>query len=165
MKTKMKFNLPALLMLLALVCCASCSDDDEKTSPTGVSGPEAIATFKSYFYKDGHVNASRLEDFSATEWAVATDNNARACEVFIDITGLEAPLTGAFDYTYASPDGKCRIRLAGSAESDADAVYATFYIQIPECPEITKIHVADPSYFEGTNAGGDMATPGVPVIL
>lgn len=163
---KMKFNIQAILMLLVLttVFCTSCSDDDEKTSPSGATSQEAIAKFKSYFYKDGHVNASQLEDFSETEWAVATENNARACEVFIDITGLEAPLTGAFDYTYASSDGKCRIRLSGNAESDARAVYATFYIQIPECPEISKIHVADPSYFEGTN-GEDMAMPGVPVIL
>lgn len=147
-----------------LLVGSACSSDDEKTPASSVGSQEAIAKFKTYFYKDGKVNATQLDGFEATEWAVSTDNNARALEVFTDITGQEAPLTSSFDYTYAASDNQCRIRIAGTAQPGSDAVYATFYIQIPACPECDKIHVATPDYFKDIN-GGDTSQPGVPVIL
>ncbi len=147
-----------------LLLSSGCSSEDEKTPVTSVGSQEAIAKFKTYFYKDGKVNATQLDGFGTTEWAVVADNGARALEVFTDITGQEAPLTSSFDYTYAASDNQCRIRIAGTAEPGSDAVYATFYIQIPACPECDKIHVATLDYFNDIN-GGSTVQPGVPVIL
>lgn len=147
-----------------LLLFSGCSSDDEKNPAPAVGSQQAIAKFKTYFYKDGEVNATQLADFEATEWAVATDNGARVLEVFTDITGQEAPLTASFDYTYAASDNQCRIRIVGTAEPGQDAVYATFYIQIPACPECDKIHVATLDYFKDEN-GEDALQPGVPVIL
>ncbi len=166
MKTKTNIRPILFFLALAMAFCTSCSDDDGKTTPAGVTSQQAIAKFKSYFYKDGEANASRLPYFDDTEWAVATENNARATEIFTDITGIEAPLTAKYEYTYASADGKCRIRLAGGAEPNAGAVYATFYIQIPECPEFDKLYITTLDYFKGTNDGVNEGTTvnGYPVI-
>lgn len=166
MKTTISIRSMVFFLALTLIFSTSCSDDDEKTTPAGVTSEQAIAKFKSYFYKNGEANASQLPDFDAAEWAVATDNNARPTEIFADITGVEAPLTEKYEYSYASADGQCRIRLVGNAQPDANAVYATFYIQIPQCPEFDKLYIATRDYFKGTNDGTSDGTTvtGYPVI-
>lgn len=143
-----------------LVVLASCSSDDEKTPAQEVMSQQVVARFKSYFYQDGAVCAVKLDGYADTEWAVAIEDGKSACEIFTSITGMAAPLSTLYEYAYTSSDGECRIRLAGRAQPDAEALYATFYIQIPGCPEISKIHLGSADYFKGTNSGGE----GYPVL-
>lgn len=121
-----------------------------------------IARFKSYFYKeDGQVRANKLPSFSEKEWAVAAEDSNRPCEVFSDITGMEAPSDGKYDFTYRTEDGKCILRLVGTDQPKEDAAYAVLYVEIDECPEIGKIHIYTTEYFKDNNTN----MSGVPVIL
>ena len=153
------------VFMMALVLFSSCNHEEEVIGNEQTTSGQAIARFKSYFYKDGTVNASKLERHSETEWAVATDNGGRACEVFMDITGVETSLKGKYEYNYVSSDGKCSIRLTGNVRADEDAVYAVFYVQIPECPEFGKIYVTTREYFKEKNGEGVNSFDGVPVIF
>lgn len=140
----MKSMMYALMM--ALVLFSSCEDScDDCNEPTRA---DVTAKFKSYFYRDGDVYANKLEMCSNTEWAVAAENSGRACEVFKDITGKDAPLTENYGYDFRSSDGACRIVLEGS-KADKDGMYAVFRVSIPECPEITKIYVMTKEVFLG----------------
>lgn len=150
----MKSMMYALVMALFLF--ASCSKDEDVSESGKVNAEQVAKRFKSIFYKDGEVNAQKMEGFTITEWAVCAEESGRACEIFESITGEGAPLTEQYDYTYISPEGSCSIRLVGNARADKDAVYAVFYVQIPSCPELSKIYVATREYFNNEE--------GVPVI-
>lgn len=149
-----------VFVMTAALYLSSCSHEEETLLP-GVTSEQAVARFKSYFYKEGKINANKLENFSAKEWAVATDNSGRACEVFTDITGVEAPLTGNYEYSYSSADGKCIIRIVGTISPNKDAIYATLYIDMEDCPDFSKIYIVTKDYFNDSNEGSG----GVPVIL
>lgn len=59
-------------------------------------------------------------------------------------------LTDTYNYSYKSTDGKCEIRLEGKRIPE-NAIYGTLYINIPECPEITKLILAHPDFFKNVN--------------
>lgn len=140
---------------------ASCSHEEE-TMPTGATSEQVVARFKSYFYKeDGQVRANKLPGFLEKEWAVGAEDSARPCEVFSEITGVDAPLTGNYEYTYCSADGKCTLRLVGTDHPKEDAVYAVLYVEIADCPEISKINICITEYLKNDN----LSMSGVPVIL
>jgi len=151
MKTDFK-NAVSLLMSLAwtvmILFFSSCSNDDDPEPYH--SGEEAITNFRYYFYEKGKVNALRLDNFLETEWGVPLDNAGLACEVFNKITGVEALLTDKYSYSYKSEDGKCSLRIEGR-KSPEDAVYAILYIDIPDCPEFSKIIMGTPEYFKSAN--------------
>lgn len=140
---------------------ASCSHEEE-TMPTGATSEQVVARFKSYFYKeDGQVRANKLPGFLEKEWAVGAEDSTRPCEVFSEITGVDAPLTGNYEYTYCSADGKCTLRLVGTDHPKEDAVYAVLYVEIADCPEISKINICITEYLKNDN----LSMSGVPVIL
>lgn len=150
-----------VLVLVSAVMLASCSHEEEIV-PTGISSEQVVARFKSYFYEEnGQVRANKLPSFSVKEWAVATEKNYRPCEVFSDITGVEAPLAGKYDFTYRTSDGKCTLRLVGTDYPKEDAVYAVLYVEIEDCPDIGKIYIVATEYFMNDN----VSMSGVPVIL
>ena len=156
----MKFMMYVFMMVTVL--CSSCSKEEDSAGDGKPTPEQVIARFKSYFYRNGEVNATKATG-SIGEWVVVATESARAREVFEDITGKEAPLTEKYSYQYESPDGSCKIQLVGSDHADEKAVYATFIVQIPDCPEIRKILIVTPDYFKGTN--DDTQIEGVPVIL
>lgn len=150
-----------VLVLVSAVMLVSCSHEEEIV-PTGVSSEQVVARFKSYFYEEnGQVRANKLPSFLEKEWAVATEKNYRPCEVFSDITGVEAPLAGKYDFTYRTSDGKCTLRLVGTDHPKEDAVYAILYVEIEDCPDIGKIYIVATEYFMNDN----VSMSGVPVIL
>lgn len=150
-----------VLVLVSAVMLVSCSHEEEIV-PTGMSSEQVVARFKSYFYKeDGQVRANKLPSFLEKEWAVGAEDSARPCEVFSEITGVDAPLTGNYEYTYCSADGKCTLRLVGTDHPKEDAVYAVLYVEIEDCPEISKINICITDYLKNDN----ISMSGVPVIL
>lgn len=150
-----------VFVLVAAAVLASCSHEEE-TMPTGATSEQVVARFKSYFYKeDGQVRANKLPSFSEKEWAVGAEDSARPCEVFSEITGVDAPLAGKYDFTYRTSDGKCTLRLVGTDYPKEDAVYAVLYVEIEDCPEISKINICITDYLNNDN----LSMSGVPVIL
>lgn len=150
---KAGIRLIGLACAVLVVLFSSCSSDDDQKPEPYKTGEEAVATFRKYFYNQGNVNAIKLDDFLETEWAIPIDQAGKACELFTRLTGMEAALSDKYSYSYQSADGKCAIRIEGK-EIPEDAVYAVMYINIPECPDFSKVILAKPEYFEGTNAGG-----------
>lgn len=131
-------------------------------SNNGNNSTQVIARFKSYFYeRNGQVRANKLPGFSVKEWAVAAEKSNRPCEVFSDITGIEAPFSEKYDFTYRTEDGKCTLRLVGTGHPKEDAVFAILYAEIEGCPEIGKIYIVTTEYFMNDN----ISMSGVPVIL
>lgn len=123
---------------------------------------EVVAKFKSYFFKEnGQVRANKLPSFLEKEWAVGAEDGIRACEVFSDITGVDAPLTENYEYTYSAADGKCTLRLVGTDLPKEDGLYAILYVEIEDCPEISIINICITEYLKNDN----MSMSGVPVIL
>lgn len=158
----MKFMVYVFMMVTVL--CSSCSKEEDPAGDGKPTPEQVIARFKSYFYRDGKVNATKATGSSIGEWVVVAKESARAREVFEDITGKEAPLLmDNYNYKYVSPDGNDIIELKGSDRANEKAVYAAFYVQFPDCPEISKILVVTWDYFKGTN--DDTHIEGVPVIL
>ena len=154
-------SIVCVCVLVATVMLASCSKDEEAMLP-GVTSEQAVARFKSYFYKeDGQVRAYRLSNFADKEWAVAAEESNRPCEVFTEITGVDAPLTGDYEYTYRTSDGKCTLKLVGTDHPKEDAVYAVLYVKMKDCPDIGKIYIIATKCFMNDN----ISMSGVPVIL
>lgn len=156
-----------MLLLLAAGSLTGC-DDQEKTetpeppAPAEVTGEQATARFKSYFYEqDGRVRANKMVRFSEKEWAVAIENPGRPLEVFTDITGLDAPLTSTYDYTCRSSDGNCTLRIVGVDQPRADQVYAVMYVEIEACQDIGRINILTLDYYEDPN----IRFSGPPLIL
>ncbi len=52
--------------------------------------------------------------------------------------------------------------IAGTANADAKAIFATMTVEIAECPEIETMHIVAPGYFDGDTS--DEMELGVPVI-
>lgn len=155
----------ALAYLTFAAGLMSCSNDSDPLSPARTS-EQVIARFKSYLYLvDGQVNAQQLPAFESTEWAVATDSPQRPLEVFSDITGLPTPLKDPYEYSYVSSDKKCSIQIIGMSTPNAEGIYATMYIQIEECEEITQLHICTPQYFNTFEGDGmqNPENPGIPV--
>jgi len=151
----METNLKSTVLQLMSIACtglilflSSCSDDKDPEPYN--SGEEAVANFQYYFYENDEVNALKLDNFLETEWGIPIENAGKACEAFSKITGIETSLTDTYSYSYKSTDGKCTLRIEGKKIPE-DAVYAIMYIDIPECPEFSKIIMATPDYFESTN--------------
>lgn len=154
-----------MLLLLATGFLTGC-DKHEKPAmpepPAEVTGEQAIARFRNYFYEpDGQVRANKLPSFSVKEWAVCAEYSARPLEVFNDITGLDAQFTDRYDYTFRSSDGECTMRIVGVDQPREDQVYAVLYVEIAECPEIGKVNIVTKEYFKDDNP----SMSGVPVIL
>lgn len=109
---------------------------------------DIIAKFRSYFYeRDGRVRANKKSSFKEKEWAVAVNERTRPCNVFTDITGMFAPLTTNYDYTYSSADGKCIVRIVGTYQFDKEYIYANLYVKIEDCPDIDVIHICSLEYY------------------
>ncbi|MDL2277332.1 hypothetical protein LJC57_01955 [Parabacteroides sp. OttesenSCG-928-G07] len=140
-------KLISLACMMTVVLFSACSGDDDE--PDYKSGTEAIAAFRSFFYRNGEINALKHEDFLDTEWAIPIGKPENACVLFNRITGMDVELTDTYNYSYKSTDGKCAIRIEGRRVPE-NFIYGTMYINIPECPEITKIILAKPEYFENT---------------
>lgn len=145
------------------------ADADRYTSKEGVvqvtvqwSTDQVIARFKDYFYQDGIVRANRLNSFQDSEWALATDEAQKPLEIFTEITGLSVSMKSQYEYSYRSTDGRCNISMKGSADADAEAVFATFNVYIPEYNDIETMHIVTIDYFKGDNS--DDIITGVPVI-
>lgn len=136
-------------MMLVVLFSACSSDDDPEPDPYK-SGEEAVAVFRSYFYRQDKINALKQDNFLETEWAIPIDKPEDACLIFNRITGMDTKLTDSYNYSYQSVDKKCSIRMEGKKVPE-NAIYGTMYINIPECPEIHKIILAKPEYFDNTN--------------
>jgi len=143
-----------VLQLISITCTSlillfsSCSSDKDPEPYN--SGEQATANFRYYFYENEKVNALKLDNFLETEWGIPLENADKACKAFRKITGMDASLTDTYSYSYRSTDGKCTLRIEGKKIPE-DAVYAIMYIDIPDCPEFSKIIMATPDYFESTN--------------
>lgn len=92
------------------------------------------------------MHANKLPSLSLKEWVVCAEYSARPLEVFNDITGLDAQFTDRYDYTSRSADGKCTMRIAGIDQPREDQVYAVLYVEITECPEISKANFLTMEY-------------------
>ena len=135
------------------------------TVAEGVSSEQAIAKFRSLFYKDGEVHANHLNRFESTEWSIVVMSPGKPLSAFTDITGIAAPLKEKYEYKYMSSDGKCSIRIKGRLNAAADAIYATMYVQIEDCPEITMVHFTTEDFLKEANEDYvGTEPPGVPVI-
>lgn len=142
---------------------ASCSKEEPEISD-GFSSGQVTALFRSFLYKDGKVYANHPERFESTEWAIVVKSSETPLNAFTSITGVAAPSKEEYEYGYVSSDGKCSIRIIGQLNAGEDAVYATMYIQIEDCPEITRIHFTTEDFLKGTNDDYVGTEPGVPVI-
>lgn len=160
-------------MLLAALCfahtaCSECDCDRPKEPapqvepPEGYGSQQAIAGFKKYFYENGEVYANRLVTYAPTEWSLATEEAQKPLDIFKSITGIPVVMQDKYASVYLSKDGKCRIRIAGTANADAKAIFATMTVEIAECPEIETMHIVAPGYFYGDTS--DEMELGVPVI-
>lgn len=146
------------------------ADTDRYTSKEGIvkvdvqqsTSQIVIARFKEYFYQGGRVHANRLNSFQDSEWALATDDARKPLDIFMEITGMPAPMKSQYEYCYQSSDGKCNISIKGSAEADTEAVFATINVYIPEYKDIETMHIVTIDYFKGDNS--DDIITGVPVI-
>lgn len=143
-------KLISLICIMSVALFSSCSGDDDTPEPYK-TGEEAVATFRENFYKGGKVNAIKLDNFLETEWAIPIDNPEKVATLFNRLTGMKVALTDSYNYSYQSVDKKCSIRVEGKKIAE-NAVYATMYINITECPEISKVILATPEYFKGTNS-------------
>lgn len=147
-KTGMK--LISYTCMIAMVLISGCSGEDDPALEAYKSGEEAIATFRCYFYNAEGVNAFKQDDFLETEWGVPIDQAEKACILFHRITGMNVKLTEKYNYSYQSTDGKCALRIEGQ-KTPVNAVYATIYVNIPECPDIHTVLLVTPEYFDNTN--------------
>ncbi|MDH6313130.1 hypothetical protein M2137_001917 [Parabacteroides sp. PFB2-10] len=150
-------RLISLACMITVVLFSACSSDDGPDPDPYKSGPEAIAAFRSFFYRNGKINALKHKNFLDTEWAIPIGKPEDTCMIFNLITGMDVKLTDTYSYSYKSTDGKCTIRMEGKRIPE-NAIYGTMYINIPECPEITKIILAKPEFFENTNEWEDIIT-------
>lgn len=131
----------------------------------GKSRGAVIARFRELLYKDGDVHANHLNRFEATEWSVVVEDPAKPLSVFTDITGIAAPLKETYEYKYTSSDGRCFIRIKGRLKAGWDAIYATMYVRIEDCPEITLLHFTTEDFLkEADEDYVGTEPPGVPVI-
>lgn len=130
------------------------------------TGKQVIYRFKIKMYNHlGQVNANHLESDPPTEWNLVATSPSEVLPFFTFLTGVPAPLTERYDYTYRSSDGKCTIRIVGTTEL-VNYKYATMYVQIDECPEITLLHLVDMKYLSQKKNGktADRITAyGIPV--
>ena len=139
------------LCIAAIGVFTSCSSDDYNL-PQQLSGTQVINNIKSKLYKDGAVFANKIDGCTETEYVVVTESGAnRACTVFTELTGIEAPLKESYEYTYTSADGTCKIRIRGVKEP-TNGKYATLFFDIPTCPEITILHIGTPAFLNDNNS-------------
>lgn len=147
-----KTNSILLFLCIATIgILGSCSSDDDNL-PQQLSGTQVINNIKSKLYKDGKIHANKIDGCAETEYVVITESGAnRACTVFTELTGIEAPLKESYEYTYTATDGTCKIRIKGIKEP-TNGKYATIFFDIPTCPEITILHIGTPAFFYDNNA-------------
>lgn len=144
-----------LLCIFSLGCFTSCSDDDNQQN-SGKSETEVVNFVKKYLYNsDNSVKATKIDGYQEGEYALIADTPEEACLFFTQLTGMAAPLTSFYDYQFT--DDSCTISIKGRKEAK-DGIYATLYIDIPECSEIKVIHIGTPSIISSTNDGADNAT-------
>jgi len=148
-------KLISLACTVLVILFSACSSDDDPSPEPYKTGEEAVAAFRKDFYIQGEVNALKLDNFLETEWAIPIDQASKACTLFTRFTGMDAALNDNYNYSYQSVDKKCSIRIEGKKTAE-NAVYATMYINIPECPEIHKVILAKPEFFESTNGYVDI---------
>lgn len=130
----------------------------------GKSSDAVVARFRELFYKDGEVHANHLNRFEPTEWAIVVESPGKPLNAFADITGVTATLKEKYEYKYVSSDGKCSLRIKGQLNAGWDAIYATLYVWIEDCPEISMVHFTTEDFLKEANEDYVGTEPGVPVI-
>ncbi|GEM_PF-2307158 len=143
-------KLISLACMITVVLLSACSSDDDTAPEPYKSGGEAVAAFRSYFYNTDGVNAFKRDNFLDTEWGVPIDQADKVCILFNRITGMDVKLTDKYNYSYQSTDGRCSLRIEGH-NIPVNAVYATMYVNIPECPDIHTVKLVTPEYFDNVN--------------
>lgn len=145
-------RLISLACMITVVLFSGCSDDDKNEIPEpDNTNKEAIAAFRSYFYRGDTVYAFKQDNFLETEWAVPIEDADVPCTIFSRVTGLQVPLTDSYSYSYQPGDESFSIRIEGR-KIPRDAIYCTMYVNIPDCPEIRSIIFSTPEYFDNENA-------------
>lgn len=147
-----------LLGMLSIGMFASCSDDKEENP--GRTGTEIINLIKQNLYDQaGAVHAVHLYHYQEGEYALIAEKKEEACKFFSALTGMEAPLSSSYEYTYEFTNAKgkpCKISIKGKSEPE-NGMYATLYFSIPECSELQILHIADISIMDdgifGVTAG------------
>lgn len=153
-----------LLCIFTLGVFSSCSDNDDEET-TEQSGTKAINFIKKYLYNsDGSVKAGILDNYQQGEYAVITENGEGPCAFFTQITGIEAPLKGSYEYKFnATQEPSCKITIIGKSEA-VNGEYATLYFDIPSCEEIKIMHIGTLNFFEGTNDSEKKKTYKIPIM-
>lgn len=146
----MKKLLLLTLMLLCLFTTSYSKGEDTTVCYTFQRATKDLtARFKSYFYdKNGHVNCSKLPNFSAKECAVVAQDGLDVLEMLSDITGIDVPITDTYKYKFVSSDGRTTISITGKLNPGKAVEYAIMEVNIPSCPEIQTIHIGTGQYFD-----------------
>lgn len=143
-----------LLCVLAAGILSSCSSDDEETT-LGASSEELVKFMKNNLYDEqGKVAANILDTYQEGEYNLVADEGSEVCEFFSAMTGVETQPLETYEYAYKSEDGKYQVSIKGTQVAN-NAIYATLYFSVPECPEIKIIHVGTLAIMNGTNGGND----------
>ncbi|MDN5553041.1 MULTISPECIES: hypothetical protein [Prevotella] len=143
-----------LLLTLMSLCLFTTSYSQGKDTTTVCSTfkrttEDLTARFKSYFYDEsGHMNCSKLPNFSAKECAVVAQDGSDILEMLTDITGVDVPITDTYKYKFVSSDGQTTISITGKLNPGKTFEYATMEVNIPSCPEIQTIHIVTGEYFD-----------------
>lgn len=138
MKTKKSL---AICLLSAAALLAGCTKDEIHTLP-GFSHEEVVASIKKNLYdSDGNVRANHLDEYGPTEWNLIATDPEDILDYWNDLTGMGVPVTDSFDYEYKSSDGKCSLGITGQLTPDPNHIYADICFNVPECPEITLLHI------------------------
>lgn len=142
------------LCVLAAGFLSSCSSDDDKTTPEA-SSEELVKFMKTNLYDEqGEVAANVLDTYQEGEYNLVADEGSEVCEFFSAMTGIETQPLETYEYTYKSEDGKYQVAIKGTQVAN-NAIYATLYFSVPECPEIKIIHIGTMAIMNGTNGGSD----------
>lgn len=147
MKTK---NSLTICLLSAAALLAGCTKDEIHTLP-GFSHEEVVAFMKKGLYdSDGNVTANQLDEYGPTEWNLIAIDPEDALAYWNDLTGMDVPVTNSYEYEYKSSDGKCTISITGNLTPDPNHIYADICFNVPECPEITLLHIGTMEMMFGT---------------
>lgn len=144
--------------ILLLLCMAtfslltSCIYEDVEECPH--DSETALAMFRHYFFDENMApKLVPMDEGDDGAWVIGVGSGEVVCRVFSEITGMETNPEGAYHYEYQSSDRRVSLSVDGSLTENEDAVYATMKVEIPEYPEIKKIHLVNREYFNGANSG------------
>lgn len=151
---RMMKSTAVVLCTLAVGLFSSCSSDDDKTI-LGVSSEELVKFMKTNLYdEEGKVAANVLDTYQEGEYNLVADEGSEVCEFFSAMTGIETQPLETYEYTYKSEDGKYQVMIKGTQLAN-NAIYATLYFSVPECPEIKILHIGTIAIMNGSNGGSD----------